>query len=337
MRQWKRQQWTTGAAHGLVALVLATTAACGGSTSTPATTTDEDATTDVAADVQTSDLAQASDVADDAATLPAPHTDTLGGARPVPVTVPDNWTPTKKWPLILVLHGYGASGAIQSGFLGVEARATQYGYVTLAPDGTLDPSGQLFWNATPACCDFGHVDVDDVAYLSGLIDEAVAQLAVDPARVYIVGHSNGGFMAYRLACEKSDKVNAIAVIAGAINPDPAACAGAKPVNVLHIHGTGDKTIGYDGGSIQGGAFPSAAVSIGDWVARDACDVTPTTAGTADYDMVIAGEETTRLQYPGCANGLAVEHWKMAGSGHIPGFTDAFREALPTWFLARTRP
>ena len=253
------------------------------------------------------------------------------------MTVPDTWTPAQKWPLILVLHGYGASGAVQTAFLGIEARATQYGFVTLAPDGTRDPSGSLFWNATPACCDFGNVNVDDVAYLTGLIDAAIAQLAVDPARVYVVGHSNGGFMAYRLACEKSDKINAVAVIAGATNPDVSACVSPKPVNVLHIHGTADQTIAYAGGTIEGAAFPGAQQSIGQWLVRDGCDVTPTTAGTNDFDSVVAGQETTRLQYPNCPGSLHIEHWKMVGSGHIPAFTDEFRDALATWLVAQKRP
>ena len=320
-------------------LTAATVSACGANApATADSAAGSDSADDVAAAVDSAAVDAIDAVAGtDAMALPAPHTDTLGGARPVGVTVPDNWTPQKKWPLVLVLHGYGANGALQSSFLGVDARATQYGYVTLAPDGTLDPSGSLFWNATPACCDFGQVDVDDVAYLSGLIDEAIAKLAVDPARVYVVGHSNGGFMAYRLACEKSDKINAVAVIAGATNADVNACTSPKPVNVLDIHGTKDSTIAYNGGSIQGAQYPGSQASIGQWLARDSCDVTPTSIGTGDFDSTSAGNETDRLSYSHCSGSIAVEHWKMAGSGHIPAFTDDFREALATWMMARTRP
>ena len=319
-------------------LALAALGACGGNTTA---TADAQAVNDATADAMVG-AQSAADAADsaagtDAMALPAPHTDTLGGARPVTTVVPDGWTPTQKWPLILVLHGYGASGEAQTALLGIEARATQYGFVTLAPDGTRDPSGSLFWNATPACCDFGNVVVDDVAYLTGLIDDAIAQLAVDPARVYVVGHSNGGFMAYRLACEKSAKINAVAVIAGAVNPDATVCGTPKPVNVLHIHGTADATIAYNGGTIEGAAFPGALESIGQWLTRDGCDVTPTTAGVNDFDSMVAGQETTRLQYPNCPNGIHVEHWKMVGSGHIPAFTDEFRDALATWLVGQQRP
>ncbi len=325
----------------LTILVAVTCAACGTSATTESAP--QDASTDATAgsDAATSDTTDDAQ-GTDAIALPAPHTDTLGGARPVAVTVPDNWTPEKKWPLVLVLHGYGASGLVQSAFLGVEARATQYGYVTLAPDGTRDPGGSLFWNATPACCDFGNVKVDDVAYLTGLIDAAIKDLAVDPARVYVVGHSNGGFMAYRLACEKSEKITAIAVIAGATNPDPTVCGTPKAVNVLHIHGTNDDTIKYDGGTLTisgfgGAAYPSAKDSMSQWLTRNGCGTTSTSTGTGDFDMSVAGEETERLSYTGCPSGIVVDHWKMNGAKHIPAFTDDFREALATWMTARTRP
>ena len=75
----------------------------------------------------------------------------------------------------------------------------------------------------------------------------------------------------------------------------------------------------------------------EWLDRDGCSGSATSAGKADYDLNVPGAETNRLQYLNCPSGIAVEHWQMTGSGHIPGFTDDFREALPTWLLARTRP
>ena len=313
--------------------------ACGG---TPASTGAADATADVAAadvsgEVAGTDATQAEtqgETQGDTTTLPAVATDTVGGARPAAVAVPDAWTPDKKWPLILVLHGYSASGLVQSAFLGIAARTNDFGYVAIAPDGTLDSSGNLFWNATAACCDFGHIGVDDVTYLTGLIDEAIAKLAVDPKRVYVVGHSNGGFMAYRLACEKSDKIAAIAVIAGAVDPDFNACVAPKPVSVLHIHGTKDTSVLYGGEGSGKTGYPSAEGSIGQWTKRDGCGGTTSELGTSDFDAVVDGSETTRISYGGCPSGVVVEQWKMVNSGHIPGFTDEFRDALAGWLTAR---
>ena len=93
-----------------------------------------------------------------------------------------------------------------------EARGFLYCY----PDGTIaGPVGATgFWNATDACCDFGNTGVDDVGYLRGVIEEIARRFAVDRKRVYLIGHSNGGFMAYRMACESADLIAGIASLAG---------------------------------------------------------------------------------------------------------------------------
>ena len=274
------------------------------------------------------------DVGVDVAAVP---TATVGGARPVAVTAPPDWTPAKKWPLILVLHGYSANGAVQSAYLGITDRAAALGYVTLAPDGTLNSGGKLFWNATAACCDFEKTGVDDVAYLSGLIDESIAKLAVDPQRVYVVGHSNGGFMAYRLACEVSSRIAAIAVIAGATHIDPGVCKAPQPVSVLHIHGTADGTIAYAGGSTGGAAYPGASASVGQWLDRDACGKEAAVDASADYDTTVKGAETERTFWSGCSGGTHVALWRMVGSPHIPVFSDTFRDDVAAWLLAQNQP
>ena len=116
-----------------------------------------------------------------------------------------------------------------------EARGFLYCY----PDGTIDRWGNRFWNATDACCDFGNTGVDDAGYLRALIEEIARRFAVDRKRIYLVGHSNGGFMAYRMACQSADLIAGIASLAGTTFLDPSRCAPSEPVNILHIHGTAD--------------------------------------------------------------------------------------------------
>ena len=155
----------------------------------------------------------------------------------------------------MMLHGYSATGALEEAYLQLEPQAMAKGFVYLHPDGTVDRAGEHFWNATDACCNFYGSMVDDDSYLMGLIAEISTKLTVDPKRVYVMGHSNGGFMAYRLACNHADKLAAIAVLAGEMVNDVSMCNPTDAVSVLHIQGTADTTIYYAGGSVAPGVPP----------------------------------------------------------------------------------
>lgn len=279
----------------------------------------------------TVDIAPTSDI------LSAKAPTTIDALRPADVTVPKDWASKDKWPLIILLHGYGVTGAIQDIYMGVSARASKFGFVAVVPDGTLDSSGKLFWNATPACCNFGGIKVDDVAYMTGLIDKAIAELRVDPQRVYVVGHSNGAFMALRLACEIAYKVTAVASLAGAADIELSKCTPTHPVSVLQIHGTLDAVIAYKGGSnLLAPPFPGAETTVQDWRTHDGCSETKTPMPDADYDSILAGTETKRTAWTECKQGSRVDFWQIVGGAHIPTITDSFRDDLLQHLLARTR-
>ena len=122
------------------------------------------------------------------------------GDRPVTVHVPPGYDPSHPAPLLIALHHYGGSGAEQETYFKLGALANQRGYLYALPDGTFNDSGIRFWNATDACCDFDRSGVDDVSYLARVIKEIQASFAVDPQRIDLIGHSNGGFMVYGMAC-----------------------------------------------------------------------------------------------------------------------------------------
>ena len=255
-------------------------------------------------------------------------------ARPAQLVAPDEVTAPA--PLVVLLAGYGATGAVEDAYLGVSEQAASRGMYVLVPDGTVDASGKRFWDATQACCNFTGPPVDDVAYIGGLIDEAIAQRPIDPDRVYIFGHSNGGFMAYRLACERSDQVAAIAVLAGSDVADPQGCVPTQGVSVLHLHGDADSTIAYAGGSTTR-PYPGAEEAVARWAGRAGCDPEPTRGSRVDLEGGIAGEETALSVYEGCDKGLAVQLDTIEGGSHIP-FLE--RRALGTnvldWLLERSR-
>jgi polyhydroxybutyrate depolymerase len=267
----------------------------------------------------------------------------IGGDRPVDVYVPSGVKPGVPAPLVILLHGYSVNGTVQDLYLGLTATAEAHGFYYAHPDGTVDKSGNYFWNATDACCNYYGSKVDDSAYLASIIAEIQARYDVDPKRIYLIGHSNGGFMSYRMACEHAGTIAAIATLAGAMWEDPTKCAPEGPVSVLQIHGTDDPEVLYAGspgnGTPGNGPYPSAETSVQDWAKIDGCALTPdTSAPPLDLDTQIPGAETTVERYAtGCKAGSGVELWSIQGGVHIPQVADAFREDVIAWLLAHPKP
>lgn len=259
----------------------------------------------------------------------------LGGDRPARLILPAGYTaggPAR--PLVILLHGFTVTGEVQDLYLGLSPEAAAKGFITIVPDGTKNAAGSPFWNASPSwCCDFGNSGVDDAGYILGLVAEAKARFTIDPARVYLVGHSNGGFMSYKLACEHADVFAAIASIAGSMALEPADCDPSEPVSVVQIHGTADATIVFTGAL---GQYPSAETVVKRWAEHDGCELLPQAGAVVDHDSAALGAETEPQRFPGCTAGTAVELWKMAGSSHIPTFDATFMPTLLDWLLAHPK-
>lgn len=166
-------------------------------------------------------------------------------------------------PLILVLHGFGGTADGMRAYAGIERSVEETldeGAIVVYPNGSgADEGFPQSWNAG-GCCPFSTFDmVDDVAFLADVIESVSGRFDVDPDRVWVVGHSNGGMMAYRLACELSTRVTAIGVAAGAMMIDT--CASTRPTSALHLHGELDVVVPLLGGDGAGITFPSAQQSI----------------------------------------------------------------------------
>lgn len=222
-------------------------------------------------------------------------------------------------PLVLAFHGGATNARSMVRLTGFDAKADREGFVVAYPNGTGRLSVLLTWNAG-ACCGYAvSQKVDDVAFARAMLDDIGSVVSIDQDRVYATGISNGGQMAYRLAAEMSDRMAAIAPVAGSLEVPVGHLA--RPVSVMHFHGTADEHLPFNGGrgrrSITGVAFQSVAHSIGTWVRADGCRSTPDV--TAMPDRADDGTTVERQSYPGCHDGSEVVLFVIHGGGHTwPG-------------------
>ncbi len=321
----------------LVVAASSVLAACG--TSNSATSlTPASLTTASASSASTTDGPPATSSAGPAiSTTSANAAAVLDPDRPFDVLVPSSYDGTTPAPLVLLLHGYGITGAMEENFFHFQDLADSRGFLMVNPDGTRNADGSPFWNATDACCGFG-TSVDDSAYLASVIGQVRSDYAVDPQRIFLVGFSNGGFMSHRMACDHADVIAAIVSISGAAFLDPQRCAPSEPVNVVEIHGTDDPTIEYDGGTFEGVAHPGAEQTVAQWAGHNGCSNATTVSHAArDLDRALAGNETTVMRYDQCAPGGATELWTIVGGRHVPTISSSFSEQVIDFLFAHPKP
>ncbi len=299
---------------------------------------------------------------------PMPTKDPKG--NPLPNVGPPP-TGTSKMPLVILLHGLAVDATMQDMFFQLRTIADQRRFAFAYLDGTRNGLGLQFWNATDGCCQFpanpnfatafmhgihgllgaltasvGGPPVDDVGYIDSVIDVMTKTYPIDEKRIFVVAHSNGGFMAHRFACENT-RVAAIATLSGAQWMDASRCPGTHKVSVLHIHDTADEIIPYAGGTpllsplfspamsivYPNISVPSAKETVARWARRDECKGGLTMVGgtKVDLEQRLPGPDTLMEKYD-CPAPYGVELWTIEGgpprsletldgtnSAHIPRF------------------
>jgi len=219
--------------------------------------------------------------------------------------VPSSYTPGDHFPLLFALHGLTQTGNIMMQFTDFNTYADQYDFIVVYPDGVSNS-----WNVGFS----GGSTANDVGFLSALIDTLQVQYGIDLNRVYSTGFSNGGFMSYRLACELTDRIAAIASVAGTMT-DAAwgSCQPSRNMPVMHIHGTSDFVVMYNGG------FGNTSVDevLGLWRGFSNC---PDTAVVTDLpDLVQEGSTVTTYTWAPCDDSVEVILYKVINGGHTwPG-------------------
>ena len=225
---------------------------------------------------------------------------------------------TPNLPLVIVLHGGRGNGKQTERFVRFDEVAAREQFVVAYPDGV----GHQ-WNDGRAEIATG---ADDVAFIAALIDELAIVHHIDRHRVYVTGISNGGMMAYRLACDLADRIVAIAPVAGNVPAVPP-CQPTGAISVLAINGTADPLVPYDGGQVMKtrGAVLAAQVSVAAFAARAGC-TSPTTQDEPDVDPA-DGSRTRRTRYA-CPGTIGVELLTIVGGGHTwPGAAQYLPRAL----------
>jgi polyhydroxybutyrate depolymerase len=243
-----------------------------------------------------------------------------GGERTAIVHIPSTAVSGRPMPLVLVLHGGGGSaeGAIRMSQM--NGAADRLGFLAVYPSGTgAFKSSLLTWNAWN-CCGYAlkHA-VDDVAFIRTLVSRLESDHSVDPKRIYATGLSNGAMMAYRLGCEMSDVIAAIAPVAGTMNTD--SCMPANATSVVMFNGTADQHVQYFGGDTRGlfGNAPRRDRAIPEvfaaWSRIDGCS--PSGKGTTGH--------VTKETCSGGRGGSEVVLYTIEGQGHAwPGGTPGLR-------------
>jgi polyhydroxybutyrate depolymerase len=265
-------------------------------------------------------------------------------ARPYAYRAPRSIDPSKLYPLVIGLHGLGGHGSGFEHYFDLDRLVDEMGFLGAFPDGSEEkrPSNpRRFWNATDRCCDFYGSGVDDVAYIDDIISDMSTRFRVDPKRVYLVGHSNGAYMAYRFACDRASRVAAIVSSAGAMWNDVSRCQPSEPVAVLELHGTADEVVPYAGGALDGieGAVKPVHATVSDWIAFDHCATSADISAphidlVADEEPAI-GAETSVERWGDCRG---VELWTIRGGRHSPEFHQPeLASTLGAWLLAHPKP
>lgn len=229
----------------------------------------------------------------------------------------------KPMPLLIAIHGGGGSGERMEDLAlgGFNTLADREGFVVVYPDGI-----EKHWNDGRGNVKYrAHQEkIDDVGFLSALIERLAEGGNIDKDRVFVTGISNGAMMSNRLACDAAGRIKAIAPVAGNMPVDLAShCLPSRPIPVLMISGTNDPLMPWEGGDVHFrrqtfGKVLSVSETIAFWVRHNHCAATPVTTWEPDKDP----QDGTRVRkevYAGCENGVEVILYTVEGGGHTwPG-------------------
>lgn len=224
------------------------------------------------------------------------------------VHLPAGYVSTNQYPVVFNLHGYTSDAVQQVFYTQMNSTADANNFIVVYPNGIANA-----WNS-------GFVGtygtgIDDVGFISAIIDSLNKNLSINLNRVYSCGMSNGGFQSYRLACELSNRIAAIASVTGSMTDSTFFyCNPSRPVPTMEVHGTADATVNYNGGF----GFKAIDDVVQFWKTKNSCTASVETTAVANTNTT-DGCTADFIQVKGCS--LGIENWlyKVYGGGHTwPG-------------------
>jgi len=205
-------------------------------------------------------------------TYPSLHYLTVEGktTRQYFLVAPDSYDPTTPLPILIGLHGInGSPASFRDQFL-FGALASEYKYVGIFPLGWGDEvNSNPTWNSGSCCLSAMVANINDVEFIQAIIQEVKKNYFVDESRIWAVGFSAGGMMAYKLGCDLASVVTAIGVVSGTLMQDP--CNPVAPISIIHLHGELDDAIPVLGG----GQYSTPPIRAGVLTAAGIFGCTPT--------------------------------------------------------------
>jgi polyhydroxybutyrate depolymerase len=219
------------------------------------------------------------------------------------IAVPPDLTSSKPGPVVILLHGLNTSSESEASIGGWRQAALRDSFTLVLPEG----QGSS-WNAGGCCALAQRSGIDDIGYLTAVLDQVTKLPTTDPSRVFVVGESNGGMMAYAFGCARADRIAAIVSVEGTPVSN---CKPPRPIPVLHIHGRADQTVPYNGGQsliafLLGVQFHSVPSAVGKVAQAMGC-------GGPSPD-VVKGKVTTR-DWTSCGGDARVRLVSIDGMGH----------------------
>ncbi len=242
-----------------------------------------------------------------------------GFRRTYRVHLPPGYDSARPLPMVIVIHGaFDTAGGMER-FTGFSTLADREDFIVVYPNGIGILGFLQHWNAGHCCGKAAADGVDDVGFLTRVIEDACARLAVDRHRIYMTGFSNGGMMVHRFAAERGDLLAAVAPLAAVAGgrqdnktpewgiPDPVC-----PMPLLAMHGLADTNVPFNGGTSEahGGTrqYWSVERSLAVWTRRNGCVTAPVSRDEREGKVHITA-------WQDCASGKDVALYSLEGWDH----------------------